>query len=190
MLKKLHSKAGMTLMEMMVSLLIMVLLVLAMGTGMNAGVRVYNDANFESNSASLAANINTALTDMLRYAQDLPKPEPGEGPIPISTFTFTNLEYGLRDASFTTTNGIIQIISQTNGFSPKALVNSGSYNKLEVDGFSVTYYPQNITNAKIELLDGSEEPVQRGGLFYIRYQIVSPDGKTRDTEAVVRLMAK
>lgn len=179
MLHKLKSKAGMTLMEMMVSLLIMVLLVLAMGTGMNAGVRVYNDANFESNSASLAANINTALTDMLRYAQDVKTPT-GEG---APDFVFTNLEYGLRDAYVECDeNGILKIYfwAESAGGTtptvpePKALVNSGSYNKLTVkDDFTITPYEDT-----------------RGRYFLIDYTITSPDGKTRDTEAVVRLMAK
>lgn len=190
MLKKLHSKAGMTLMEMMVSLLIMVLLVLAMGTGMNAGVRVYNDANFESHSASLAANINTALTDMLRYAQDVRDPETAEGATPVSDFVFTNLEYGLRDAYFSVADGVIKIISEKNGFQPKALVNSGSYNKLIVDAasFSVTYYPEGVA-ASITTLDGTAV-TSDGGFFYVKYQIVSPDNKIRDAEAVVRLMSK
>lgn len=188
MLKKLHSKAGMTLMEMMVSLLIMVLLVLAMGTGMNAGVRVYNDANFESNSASLAANINTALTDMLRYAQDIHEPETAEGATPVSSFVFTNLEYGLRDAYLSASDGVVKIISEKSGFQTKALVNSGSYNKLVIKDFSVTYYPEDATGT-LATLEGSTT-ITRGGFFYVKYQIESPDGKTRDAEAVVRLMSK
>ena len=177
MLKKLKSKAGMTLMEMMVSLLVMVLLVLAMGTGMNAGVRVYNDASFEAHSATLAANINTALTDILRYAQDVKTPEGG-----APSFVFTNLEYGLRDAYFNCNDGIVQIAfwaapsptGTSTSITPKALVNSGSYNGLKVTNFTV------------------QPPVKdsRGIYFEISYKIESPDGKTKDAEAVVRLMAK
>lgn len=190
MLKKLKSKAGMTLMEMMVSLLIMVLLVLAMGTGMNAGVRVYNDAQFESHSATLAANINTALTDILRYSQDIRTPLSKDPVTTVSSkFKFTNLDYGLRDATFAVTNGIVQIRSENNGFQPKALVNSGAYDKLTIkdDIFSVTYYPENSTG-ELKTLEETIT-ITRGGFFYIRYTIEGPDGQTRDAEAVVRLMS-
>ena len=192
MLKKLKNKAGMTLMEMMASLLIMVLLILAMRTGMNTGVQVYNDAAFESHSATLAANINTALTDILRYAQDVKDPTPPQFPPNAAQdyeFVFTNLEYGLRDAYFTVSDGILQIRSENNGFQPKALVNSGSYDKLTIkdDSFSVTYYPEGSTG-ELTTLENTIT-ITSGGFFYICYTLTGPDGQTRDAEAIVRLMS-
>ena len=113
-MKKLKSKSGMTLMEMMASLLILTLLVTAMGTGMDTAMNVYGDAMFESNSASLAGIVNTALSDVLRHAQDVKTKnldaneffvDATGAQVPNVGFVFTNLEYGVRDAYFQTKNG-------------------------------------------------------------------------------------
>ena len=192
MMKKLKTKAGMSLMEVMVALLIMVLLVVGMGTGMDAGMRVYADAHFESSSASMAGIINTSLNDVLRYAQDIREPITAEGATPVADFVFTNLEYGLRDAYFVVPStdpgkGSIQIIAPTaEGIKAKALVNSGAFPELQVISFSITYAEKNNSFTTI---DGSSKTVSDGSVFYIKYRIASKDGtKTRDAETVVRLM--
>lgn len=168
MIKKLKSKVGMSLMEVMVALLVMVLLVVGMGTGMDAGMRVYGDATFEANGATLAGYLNTALTDVLRYAQDI-KTDGGK-------ITFTNLELGLRNAYIEPNeSGILYINSaDTGGFQPKALVNTGAYTKLVIkeDSFDLSYHEDS-----------------RGGYFLAEFVIASADGKEREpTQVVVRLM--
>lgn len=189
MMKKLKSKAGMTLMEVLVSLLIMVLLVVGMGTGMDAGMRVYRDAHFESSSASLAGIINTALGDVLRYSQDVKTPEGDEINAPASAFIFTNLEYGLRDVQFALSGtGMLQLQSTEANSSPSALVNSGAYSGLKIaDGsFSIQYYPG---TGKITTLDGTGVDIEHGNVFYIRYKLQNSDEtKSREVETVVRLM--
>lgn len=165
MLKKLKSKAGMTLMEVMVSLLIMVLLVVGMGTGMDAGLRVYADAQFASHSSTLSGYINTALTDVLRYAQDIEEPTPGKT-------KFNNLDYGLRNAYIEVVDGIIRIKGDN---VDSALVNTGAYVglKIKADSFKLQAVPDS-----------------RGVYFLAEYVIQSADGsKEREkTETVVRLM--
>lgn len=194
MMKKLKSRAGMSLMEVMVALLIMVLLVVGMGTGMDAGMRVYADAHFESSSASMAGIVNTALSDVLRYAQDIHTPEATLTPPPLGNLVFTNLEYGLRDAYFVVPSdgqgkGSIQIIAPTaEGTETKALVNSGAFPELQVIDFSITYIAKGATGS-FTTVDGTNQTVSDGGLFYVQYKIASKDGtKTRDAETVVRLM--
>ncbi len=71
MRKKLQSKAGMTLIEILAALLILVFLVLGMGVGMDAGSRIYREAVFQSESASLAGILNTSLGDILRYSSEV-----------------------------------------------------------------------------------------------------------------------
>jgi hypothetical protein len=142
-------------------------------------VCVVNIVNFVIHNVGISAtkSHNTALTDILRYAQDVKTPEGGS-----PSFVFTNLEYGLRDAYFNCNDGIVQIAfwaapsptGTSTSITPKALVNSGSYNGLKVTNFTV------------------KPPVKdsRGIYFEISYKIESPDGKTKDAAAVVRLMAK
>ena len=170
MIKKLKNQAGMSLMEVMVALLIMVLLVVGMGTGMDAGMRVYSDATFEANGATLAGYLNTALTDVLRYTQDIKSPAASGDPC-----TFTNLELGLRNAYIKPNeNGILYIYSTDNGFTPKALVNTGAYTGLKIkdSSFKLTYADDT-----------------RGGYFLAEFIIASADGKEREpTQVVVRIM--
>lgn len=194
MMKKLKTKAGMSLMEVMVALLIMVLLVVGMGTGMDAGMRVYADAHFESSSASMAGIVNTSLNDVLRYAQDIHAPEATLTPPPLGGLVFTNLEYGLRDAYFVVPSdgdgkGSIQIIAPTaEGVKTKALVNSGAFPELQVISFSITYIAKGASGS-FTTVDGTTKTVNDGGLFYVQYKIANKDGtKTRDAETVVRLM--
>ena len=70
-MKKYFNRSGFTLIEVMTALLITVMLVVAMGTSMSAGMRIYKDATFESDSASMAGILNTALGDILRYSEDV-----------------------------------------------------------------------------------------------------------------------
>lgn len=193
MMKKLKTKAGMSLMEVMVALLIMVLLVVGMGTGMDAGMRVYADAHFESSSASLAGTLNTALTDVLRYANVVREPNEGETFPAGVTHVFSNYEYGLSDVylaipSTGDRKGVLQVVnlSDNNG---TPVVNPGLYPNLQIISFSITYYPEGEPGTLTTLDAETTVNVSRGGFFYIKYKIANKDGtKTRDAETVVRLM--
>ena len=113
-MKKYFNRSGFTLIEVMTALLITVMLVVAMGTSMSAGMRIYKDATFESDSASMAGILNTALGDILRYSEDVKvnqgtasNPQAGfidsDGQYIVReqvAFVFTNMEYGIRDAYF------------------------------------------------------------------------------------------
>lgn len=142
-MKKLKSKQGMTLMEIMVSILILVLLVIGIGTGMDTGMRVYREATFEADAQSLSGMMNTALTDVLQYAENIKEVSLGEeGEI---GFVFTNVEYGLWDVYVQTLdeNGendagqVWLCSSKTGGKTP--LVNSGAYPDLAVTMFKIEY---------------------------------------------------
>ena len=191
-MKKLQSKSGMTLLEMIVSLMILVLLVTAMGTGMDAAGKLFRDSIFESHSASLAGIVNTALGDVLRYAEDIRVPEEKDAagnPVDEAVgFVFTNAAYGLHDVYFQTktgadeTAGILTLRSlrfeaESHNILEMALVNDGAYPDLEITNFKATYVEP-----------GSEE--KRGGYFYITYTIRASGNpaKTRDVETIVRLL--
>lgn len=169
-MNKLRNKSGMTLMEMMVSILILVLLVVAMGTGMNSGMRIYEDALFESNSASLANIINTTLSDILRYCEVASFRDPD---LPDQEFVITNLDYGIKDAYFQLGDGadqsVLQMKNSLSGYTID-LVNTGSSPNLKITDFEIVYY--------------------NAGYFEIKYTITSRVNteKQRDVTSVVRLL--
>lgn len=172
MVKKLSGKAGMTLLEMMVALLILVLLVSGMGTGMTAGLRVYEESAQTTSRTMLAADINSRLTDMLRYAEvRKTNSENAQDPAEV----ITNLEFGLLDAYFTDkSDGILKVCFWADkgvARESRNVISAGAYNGMKMDSFELLY------NEK--------------GYFTISYHLLF-NGDTKSVEnkfeAVVRVM--
>ena len=204
-MKKLRNNKGFSLVEMMAVLAILVVLVMGMGSTMDAGSMIYREAIFEADSGSLSGILNTALGDILRHSytgemENLRIKINGEpdaaGNVEFFTtsdgtylapeqvgFVFTNLEYGVVDAYFHTPmssdgtiKGVLQIRNLRNS-NVIELVNTGAYPDLVISDFRITYTP-------------AGEDGLRGGYFYISYTIFSEkhEGLKRDVETVVRLM--
>lgn len=185
MIKKLSGKSGMTLMEMMVSIAIVALLAVGMNTGMMAGMRVFTEASADSRLSALASNINTALTDILRYADVKEVEEAG-----AKKHVMTNLEYGLRDAYIEKdTNGILQIYFWTKrGTLPnktRALVNSGYY--YTASSGANTEDPPNFIVTEFSITPQTDT---KGTYFDIRYTIANAAdaSQVRKIETAVRPM--
>lgn len=194
-MKKLKNKGGFTLIEMMCALLILVLLVMGMGVGMEAGGRIYREAVFESESATLAGILNTSLGDILRYSIDVrettatDKQKYGNDVgIPHASdsskyYVFTSLDYGIQDAYFYIPPHIsgrdMGPVQMKNLRNPNVveLVNTGAYPDLVVSDFSITFSPR-------------QAPGVEGGYFEISYIIYSESDatKTRSVETIVRVM--
>lgn len=68
MRKKLKSKRGFTLVEMLAALLVVVMMSLMMSVGASVGAQVQREATFVAESDILASTLNTAVGDMLRYS--------------------------------------------------------------------------------------------------------------------------
>lgn len=193
-MKKLKSKLGFTLMELMVALLILVLLVMGIGVGMDAGLQIYREAIFESDSATMADIVNTNLGDILRYSQDIRENTDSFSDTEGNTlspdqvgFVFTNLEYGIQDAYFYTpvlpggaSMGVLQMKNLKNA-KVVELVNTGAYPNLVISNFHITYV------APGAYVEGN--PV-RGGYFNVSYTIYSEldDSLSREVTCVVRLL--
>ena len=190
-MNKIRNKTGMTLMEMMTALLIMVLLVMGIGVGMDSGSRIYREAVFESDSAMLAGTLNTSLGDILRHSCEIRENEgvfetfSGDYLLKEDVgFVFTNYEYGIQDAYFYTpiyedgtSKGVLQMKNLRNA-EVTELLNKGAYPQLAVSNFEITYV--------------IEDEAGREGYFDISYTIHSTadDGKMRDVECVIRKMNK
>lgn len=173
MVKKLTGKAGMTLVEMLASVLILVMLVVGMNAGMNAGLRVYRDSKAVTERSMLSSGINTKLTDILRYAQVKTVTVDGE-----EEHLITNLEYGLWDVTFEEDeDGIVQVCFRDKTGKPTGketpLINTGNYSGFAVQDLSV-----------------EPETDDKGTYFTIRYTLVNTvdDSSTDEIHAVVRVM--
>jgi len=193
-MKKLQNNKGLTLVEMLCALLILVFVVVGMGITMDAGMNIYQDATFESESASLAGILNTSVGDILRYAEDITVNQ-GYLNGPNGTlvakadvgFVFTSMDYGIQDAYFYTpvqegnvSMGVLQMKNLRNTDIVE-LVNTGAYPDLAISNFKLTYVEP-----------GSDEAgnTGRGGYFTVKYDIFheTDTAKKRHVEYVVRLM--
>ena len=165
-MKKRKHSAGLTLLELLASLLVTTLLVAAMGTGMEAALGSYRDSRFATDSAALESIVNTTLGDILRHARNVQ--ETGTG------VQFTNGEYGVGNGRIRAEDGRLQICDpQERVVEP---VNSGVYGGLTIWDFEMRY-----------VAPGREG--KRGGYFKISYVIKNADAtKEKQSRLVVRLL--
>ena len=168
---------GMTLMELLVSILILSLLTVALGTGMDAAMEVYNAARFETDSAALAGILDTALWDVVTFARDV-----RQGP---EGLVFTNTDYGIQEGAVFTREGLLYLGREGQEM---PLVNSGAYPDLMVTDVNARYLDTGI----LTLLDGTQRAVTRGGIVYITYRIVSTGSPDRfqDVEMLIHVSEK
>ena len=196
-MRKLKQKNGVTLMETVVALLVVVFLVLGMDSGMNAGMRAYSDSIFQSDCATLTGILNTSIGDILRYAEDVRTPKAGAMYVDQNgtgfvdsngslveglSFVFTNRDYYVQDAYFfvpkDTDNeryGVLQLKTLRKD-TVSDLVNTGAYPDLKVTDFAILYIEP----------DAETE----GGYFKVDYTVSSKSdsNKTKDVTFYVRLM--
>ena len=183
MISKITGKAGMTLVEMLVSLLILVLLTAGINTVMAVGSNVYHVAASHTKMSVLAADINTTLTDILRFS-DIKMVESAE-----TDYVITNLEYGLRDAYFgCDENGFLKIYFLTESGSskePKALLNSGHYFAAS-SGATSGDAPDFAVKNDLQIIPHTDA---RGTYFEVKYTIVNTVDSTQyqQIDTVVRL---
>ncbi len=192
-MKKLAKKSGFTLIEMLATLLILVFLILGIGTGMDSAVRIYDEAKFEANSASMANIVNTSLGDILRYSDNLTVVDPDVGyfvdssntRVPDVDLVFTNYEYAVRDAYFSlkdgsnNDDGILRLRNLTNG-TVVELVNTGAYPDMKIGDFHLVY----------TALGTDAAGNTTGGYFTVTYKVYSlkDSNLTKDVQYIVRCM--
>lgn len=183
MISKITQKSGMTLMEMLISLLVLMLLTAGINTAMAAGTRAYHALSSYTRISVLASNINTALTDILRYS-DVNLVEADE-----TDYIITNMEYGIRDAYFgCDENGFLKIYFLTDSASPKeakSLVNPGYYFAAS-SGANSGNPPDFAVKNDLQIIPHTDT---RGTYFEIKYTIVNTVDSTqyRQIDTIVRL---
>ena len=120
-------ESGMTLMEMLAETMILAILVAAMGTGMASAVQTYETSLFQSESATVADILNTAMEDLLRFSRVTVD---GDG------CWITNEAYGISGGNLRERDGWLYL---WDGSGESLLVNSGTYGNLRVADFVCTY---------------------------------------------------
>ena len=183
-MKKLKQKQGLTLMEMLAAIVVLVFLTVGINTAMNSSVRVYADSIYQSDSSTLSGILNTSISDILRYAS---VQTPNDSEIinrgfardgqfkdnhdqlfstSVLNCVFTNVKYGAQYAYLAQSDpdedGRSRIHIRTlKADEPIEFLNLGAFPDLTVSDFSWAYTE---------------------GCFEIRYKIVSIKDESKSTD--------
>lgn len=138
-MKKLKSKKGFTLVEMLVCVVTLVLIGLICSGGIKLAMNSLQAITFDSNSRTLEATLDIYISDLLRHATDIK--------CDSENVTFTNQAYYIK-------NGILKIDTQgskvkdagylvctgSNSAQERMLANKGIYtDNLYITDFSLSY---------------------------------------------------
>lgn len=144
MRKKLNSESGLTLVEMLCAVAILVLLVLMLSTGMQMALHAYRDIVAQSEADLLLSTAMDALADDLRYARDVTTGADGR----LSGYTSDSFGEGVRlDVD---TDGQIKAYKGAEDKDGMRLLPTGAYGlneayRVDKEKMSIQYVEPNFT---------------------------------------------
>lgn len=138
--RKLCSRRGMSLSELLAALLIMSLVTIGVATGVSAALRTYRQSVAQSDAQMLASTLTSALMDELRYARDIKT----EGP------AFTSDTYGENVTVKPSDDGYLCVGDQL-------LVGKGAYAVTLRAKMTEFKYDGSKFNVKLTICEGDKE---------------------------------
>lgn len=143
-MKKLRSKAGLTVIEMLAAVAVLVMLTLVVGAGLTMAIRTYESMIAQNEAELLLSSAVDAIADELRYARDV------DG----TTYNSDSFGDGVNlMVAETGSKWAGQIVARKSGSPDMPLLSTGAYGKVEdaYKKYLVTLDIKNITS------DGSED---------------------------------
>lgn len=137
MRKKLNSESGLTLVEMLAVVVILILLGLLLNTGLQMAMSTYRTIVAQSEVELLLSTAVDAISDDLRYARDVSVSGTG--------FTYTSDSFGVDAALGLNSDG--QIVAMVGG-EEKRLLSTGAYGlngAYQVKNIKISYTQPNFT---------------------------------------------
>lgn len=155
MKRKINSEAGFTLVEMLAAVVILVMLSLMLGTGLQMTMDSYQKITAQSEVDLLASTAVNALADDLRFARDvsgktIDTTKQADGYKDCSNFNYTSDSFAGKELRIGL-NGAGQIVvCENNGAGPavREFLSSGAYGVMGADGkraYKVAEEGTNIT---------------------------------------------
>lgn len=155
MRKKLNSESGLTLVEMLAVVVILILLGLLLNTGLQMAMSTYRTIVAQSEVELLLSTAVDAISDDLRYARDVAE-DGADG------FTYTSDSFGADTAL--DLNSVGQIVARV-GDEEKRLLSTGAY------GLNGAYQVKKTAEDK-EIVSWDET----AGTFTIQMKVETTDG--------------
>lgn len=176
-----RGNAGFTLIETLVTTLILVIIVLGMDSGLKSAVRIYDQSIFYSDSHTLAGIMDATLGDVLQYSERIHEAEDiydlmGQ---PVD-YVFTNAEYGMKDAFLDCYSGAdkkphLELKNAENQAKYYGLINSGAFPNLTISSFSCHYDPDNMYYSVRYVITSTKNAALSYDSGVQKYYVLNPD---------------
>lgn len=160
-----NKNKGFTLVETLVAIVILLLMTAGLTVGISAAAKTYKQITFTNNSETLRDTINTAFSDVLRYARNI---EVDDGHVYFST---NDYQAGVISGYVTLdSEGKLMIVNRDDRSVQNAFLNDKTYAGLHLENFTLTY-----TEADSDA--NANADADTGGIFTGRYTITDKTGK-------------
>ncbi|MDD4844932.1 MAG: prepilin-type N-terminal cleavage/methylation domain-containing protein [Anaerotignum sp.] len=165
-LRKLCNGKGFSLFESIVALLIISLLTIGVATGVNTAASVYKKSLFLSESDVLAATVDTALSDVLRFSSNITEQADG-------TVQFTNANYSVRNGHFLLKDGWLYLnltnekMDDAEDAPLAALLNGGIYTSMKIDSY-ILDYKDGVFSGSYVIQSKEDSALEKSYEFYFR----------------------
>lgn len=175
--KKLNSKKGFSMTELLTVIVILSLLTVAVAVMVSTSATTYKNSLMISESATVENMINTALSEELRYA-DFVKTDGEENVQGINRVEVNKIAYSIS------LDGNGRLIKKNNNSNTTvALLNRGSYANLHVEDFSISYN-NSVFTCTYKLADKNSSYVSDPIVYTVKSAVFQPE---RDAESGVVL---
>lgn len=125
---RLRSKKGFTLVELLAALLILTLMLSVVSAGISMAFTIYRKSLFISESETLSATVDTALSDVLRFAENVATDKDGQ--VSMLTNDYYGISYSMIGID---SDGYIVYNTDL------LLIGTGAYTSLRIKDFSLQY---------------------------------------------------
>lgn len=160
--KRLMNSRGFTLIEVVVTTLVMVLVALGLSVGTQGAIRAYNSSLFLSESELLINNLDSALGDLLHFAEYRSTTD--------GVVRFDNADYGVRDAYLFLKDGSLYLSgSDAKEAEAAQLINRNAYTTKNIESFTLQYNPATkLFSGSYVLKDKARDSLERERDFIFR----------------------
>lgn len=164
-IKKCLNKGGFSLFESMVALLIISILTIGITTAVNAAASIYKKSLFVSEGEVLAATIDTALSDVLRFSSSISEED--------GIIQFTNENYNVVKGHFVLKKGWLYLnltdekADDADDAPVVALLNGGIYTSMVIDSFTL-HYQDGVFSGSYVIQSKENSALRKDYTFYFR----------------------
>ncbi|KAF5077310.1 hypothetical protein DSECCO2_152120 [anaerobic digester metagenome] len=166
-LKKLGGQKGFSLFESMVALFIISILTVGITTAVNAAANVYKKSLFVSEGEVLAATIDIALSDLLRFSSDITEED--------GIVEFTNTGYNVKKGHLFLDSGLLYInLTEEKPDdaidAPLAtLINLGVYSSMKIkEGSFKLNYVEGVFSGNYVIQSKDDSTLEKNYEFFFR----------------------